>query len=113
MIFETSFSILNFLSSFFQFLIFQKSHFWIFFNFWLKHPQITRVVQKTVKIINLPYYLPHFIKKNLLFDVDFFSRTFDMESPTSKCPSKVKKNLVLGKVQNGVKCIFPTWKYTL
>ena len=42
---------------------------------------MTKVAQKTAKIINLPYYLLHFIKKNPLFDVDLFSRTFDMESP--------------------------------
>ena len=36
-----------------------------------------------VKIINLPYYLSHFIKKKTLFDVDLFPRTFDMESPYS------------------------------
>ena len=43
-----------------------------------------------VKIINLPYYLSHFIKNNPLFDVDLFCRTFDMESPSCDvclCPS--------------------------
>ena len=34
-----------------------------------------------VKIIDLSYYLSHFIKKNPLLDVNLFSRTFDMESP--------------------------------
>ena len=46
-----------------------------------KHPQITKVVQRMVKIFNLHYYLSHFIKKFPLFDVDLFSWTFDMESP--------------------------------
>ena len=31
--------------------------------------------------MNLPYYLSHFIKINPLFDIDLFSRIFDMESP--------------------------------
>ena len=82
MILEISFSIFNFLSSFFQFSLFQNSHFWVFLILGKKHPQISRVVKKTVKIINLPNYISHFIKKNPLFDVDLFSRTFDMESPT-------------------------------
>ena len=37
-----------------------------------------------VKLINMPYYLSHFIKKNPLFDVYLFSRTFDMELPYSE-----------------------------
>ena len=82
-IFDISCSIFNLFSSFFQFSLFQNSHFWVFFYFWLKTTPITRVVQKTVKIINLPYYLSHFIKKNPLFDIDLFSRTFGMESPIS------------------------------
>ena len=81
MIFETSCSIFKKIHFFLQFSLFQNSHFWVFFIFGKKHPKITKVVQKTAKIINLPYYLSHFIKKNPLFDVDLFSRTFDMESP--------------------------------
>ena len=64
-----------------QFSLYQNSHFWVFLIFGKKHPKITKVVQKTAKIINLPYYLSNFIKKNPLFDVDLFSWTFDMESP--------------------------------
>ena len=63
-----------------QFSLFQNSNFWVFLNFWLKNTKITKVDQKAAKIINLPFYLSHFIKKNPLFDVDLFSRTFDMES---------------------------------
>ena len=81
MIFEIRFSIFNFFSSFFLIFLFSKQCFLGIFDFWQKHPQIIRVVQKTVKIINLPYYLSHFIKKNPLFDVDLFCRTFDMELP--------------------------------
>ena len=81
MIFDISFSIFNFFSSFFQLSLFQNSHFWVFLIFGKQHPKITKVAQKTAKIINLPYYLSKFIKKNPLFDVDLFSRTFDMESP--------------------------------
>ena len=80
MIFELSCSIFK-KTYFFQFSLFQNSHFWVFLIFGYKYPQIRRVVQKTVKIINLPYYLSRFIKKNPLFDVDLSSRTFDMESP--------------------------------
>ena len=68
------FFFLNFL--FFKTVIF--GYFWFVDN---KHPKTTKDVRKTAKIINLPYYLSHFIKKNSLFDVDLFSRTFDMESP--------------------------------
>ena len=63
-----------------------------------KHPQIIRVVQKTVKIINLPYYFSHFIRKNPLFHVDLFSRTFDMESPINI--KKNKKAIVIWNVRN-------------
>ena len=62
---------------------FSKQSFLGIFDFWLKTPQNYKVVKKTAKIINLPHYLSHFIKKNPLFDVDLFSRTFDMESPKS------------------------------
>ena len=83
MIFDIRFLIFNFFSSFFQFSLFQKSHFLDIFHFWLKTPQNYKSGSKTVKIINFPYYLSHFIKRNPLFDVDLFSRTFDMESPFS------------------------------
>ena len=33
-------------------------------DFWLKHHIITKAVEKTAKIINLPFYLSHFIKKS-------------------------------------------------
>ena len=83
MIFQIS-CLINFFVFFFfslQFSLFQNSHFWVFFIFGKKHPQITRGVKKTLTIINLPYYLSHFIQKNPLFDFDLFSRTFYMESP--------------------------------
>ena len=60
-------------------LIFKKKHFFfnfhflktvIFGYFWFlakKHPKITKVVQKTNKIINLPYYPSNFIKKKSTF----------------------------------------------
>ena len=84
MIFDISFSVFFFIIFFFFFFFtFSKQSFLGIFDFWLKHPQITRVVQKTVKTSNLPYYLSHFIKKNPLFDVDLFSWTFDMESPSN------------------------------
>ena len=63
----------------------------------LKHIKITKVIQKMAKTIKMPYYLSHFIKKNPLFDVDVFSRTFDMESPLG------------GDIYNGAKhalCLF-------
>ena len=83
MIFDISFSILNFFSSFFQFSLFQNSHFWVFFYFWLKHPQTTRVVQKTVKIINLLYYLSHFIKQKIHFlTLTFFLGPLTWNRPT-------------------------------
>ena len=77
-IFEICFSTLKKKSLIFTF---SKQSFLGIFDFWLKHPKITRVAQKTVKVINLPYYLSHFIKKNTVFNIDLFSWTFDMESP--------------------------------
>ena len=68
---------------FLNFHFFKTVIFWYFFYFWLKTPQNYKSCSKTAKIMNLPYYLSHFIKKNPLFDVDLFSRTFDMESPSS------------------------------
>ena len=50
------------------------------FDFWLKTPLNYKSCLKKVKIIYLPYYLSHFFLKNPLFDVDLFSRTFEMES---------------------------------
>ena len=44
-------------------------------------PKLQELLKKMVKIINLPYYLSHFMKKNPLFGVDLFPWTFDMESP--------------------------------
>ena len=64
MIFEISCSI--FLKKFFFFLQFsfkKKIIFGVFFILGYKHLKITKVVPKTAKIINLPYYLSHFIKK--------------------------------------------------
>ena len=52
--------------------------------------KITKNVQKTAKIINLPYYLTHFIKKNPLFDVDLLSRTRDMELPKGHVWSSIE-----------------------
>ena len=83
MILEISCLILKKKRIFLQFSLFQNSHFWVFLILGKKHHKITKNVLKTAEIINLPYYLLHFIKKNPLLDVDIFSRTFDMESP--KC----------------------------
>ena len=74
MIFEISCSI-------FKNKIFFLLKFWGISDFWLKTLQNHKSCLKTAKIISLPYYLSHFIKKNPLFDIDLFSRTFDMESP--------------------------------
>ena len=57
---------------FLQFSLFQNSIVWVIFDFGLKKSQITRVVQKMVKIINLPYYLSHFIKKIHFLTLTFF-----------------------------------------
>ena len=84
MIFETSCSIVKKNYFFFKLSLFQNNNFWIFFIFGSKHPKTTKVVQKTAKIINLPYYLTHFTKNDPFFDVDLFSRTFDMELPSFK-----------------------------
>ena len=78
MIFEISFSIFN--SFFFSIFTFSIQSFLGNFDFWLKTPKL-QSCSKNSQSINLPYYLSHFIKKNPLFDVDLFSRTFDMESP--------------------------------
>ena len=68
MIFEISCSIFKKKTFiFFKFSLFQNSHFWVFLIFGKKHPKITKVVQKTAKIINLPYYLSNFIKKKSTF----------------------------------------------
>ena len=53
-------------------ITFSKQSFLGIFDFWLNHPQITRVVKKTVKIFNLPYYLSHFIKKIHFSMLTFF-----------------------------------------
>ena len=68
---------------FFSIFTFSKQSYSGIFDFWLKHPKTTKVIKKTAKIINLSYYLSHFIKNNPLLDIDLFSRTFDLESPDS------------------------------
>ena len=68
---------------FFSFFTFLNSFSWVFFILGQKHPKITIVFQKTAQTIKLPYYLSRFIKKNTLFYVELFSRTFDMELPFS------------------------------
>ena len=47
--------------------LFQNNIVWIFFMLGQKHPNITKNVKKIVKIIKLPIYLSHFIKKNSSF----------------------------------------------
>ena len=48
-------------------------------------PKLQKLLNKTAKIIHLPYYLSHFIKKKIHFlTLTFFLRPFYMESPTSK-----------------------------
>ena len=58
----------------------KQSFLWIL-DFWLKTPKNYKNCSKNGPNHYLPYYLSHFIKKNPLFDIDLFSRTFDMESP--------------------------------
>ena len=67
MLFEISCSIFLKKKYFFSVFTFSKQSVLGIFDFWLKTPKITKVVQKTAKIINLPYYLSHFIKKKSTF----------------------------------------------
>ena len=59
-----------------------------YFLFLANIPQNYKICSKTAKVINLPYYLSHFIKKNPLFDVELFSWTFGMELPYYPHPSR-------------------------
>ena len=87
MIFEKNCSIFNNHFFFlFQFSLFKTVILGYFFIFGLKHPKITKVDQKTSKIINLPYDLSHFIHKNPLFDIDLFFGPL-----TWNCPKRRKK----------------------
>ena len=83
MIFEIICSIFKKTFSFLQFSLFQNSHFWVFFIFGKKKtPKNYKSCSKNGK--NHQFALLSFTfhqKKNPLFDVDLFSRTFDMESP--------------------------------
>ena len=81
MIFKTSCWVLEKKKKILKFSLLQNCHFKRLLILGQKHPKITKVVQKTVKIIKLPKYLSHFIKKNPLFNIDLFSRTFEMELP--------------------------------
>ena len=68
MIFDISFSVFNFFFLCFSSIFtFAKQSFLGIFYFGLKQPQIARVVEKMVNIINLSYYLSHFIKKKSTF----------------------------------------------
>ena len=40
-----------------------------------------KLMPKTAKTIEVPYFLSDFFIKMLLFDIDLFSFCFDMESP--------------------------------
>ena len=52
---------------------FSKQSFLGTFHFWLKTPQNYKSCSKTAKIIRLPYYLSHFIKKSNFWCWPFFS----------------------------------------
>ena len=73
----------------FQFSLFQKSQFWIFFFFLAKNTPKLQKLKKTAKINKLPYNLSNFIKKIHFLTLTVFSRTFDMEMPISKIKIKI------------------------
>ena len=68
------------------------------FDFWLKTPANFKSCSKNVQNINLPYYLSHFIKKNPLFYVDLFSRTFDMKNAQTYAHSCFSTSVSLGEI---------------
>ena len=55
------------------------------FDFWLKKNPITKVVQRTTKIINLPYYISHFIKKIHFSTLTFFLGPLTWNRPVANC----------------------------
>ena len=83
MIFDIIFSIFNFFLLFFNFH-FSKQSFLGIFDFWLKTPPNHKSCTKTVKIINLPSYLSHFIKKKSTF----LCWTFFLGPLTWNCPKE-------------------------
>ena len=81
MIFEISCSIFKKKHFFLQFPLFQNSHFWVILIFWLKTPPNYKSCLKHGQNHQFALLSFTFHKKNPLFDVDLFSRPFDMESP--------------------------------
>ena len=85
MLFEISCSIFKkyifFSSSIFTF---SKQSFLGIFDFWLKTPQNFKSCLKNGQNHQFALLSFTFHQKNPLFDVDLFSRTFDMESPASR-----------------------------
>ena len=88
MIFDICFLIFNFFLLF-SIFTFSKQSFLGIFDFWLKTPQNYKSCSKNGKNHQFALLSFMFHKKNPLFDVDLFSRTFDMESPLSDIPFKV------------------------
>ena len=62
-------------------LFFKSIFFPTIFVFLTKGDPKTKIMVNTAKNSFVPELLSYFIIKTLLFDVDFFSQTFDMESP--------------------------------
>ena len=83
MTFDISFSILSFFLLLFSIFTFSKWSFLGIFHFWLKTPPHCKSCSKNGQNHQFALLSFTFHKKNPLFDVDLFPRTFDMESPFS------------------------------
>ena len=93
MIFDISFSILNFFLLFFNFHFFKRVIFGYFLFLAKNTPKLKELFKKRSKSSICPIIFHISFLKNPLFDVDLFSRTFDMESPYTSKTATVTSNV--------------------